>query len=98
MELIHPKLPIFVQRTFAYDLQRMTLKDLQPQIVDALDGFWMNCRMMRSRLLVTVFHIKAIKGHSANNHSEVVQPHLPLNIRKTVGFVKVRDATILVII
>ena len=39
MELIHPSLPALVQRTFAYDLQRMTLKDLQPQIVDALDGF-----------------------------------------------------------
>lgn len=39
MELIHPSLPALVQRTFAYDLQRMTLKDLQPQIADALDGF-----------------------------------------------------------
>ena len=39
MELIHPSLPALVQRTFAYDLQRMTLKDMQPQIVDALDGF-----------------------------------------------------------
>ncbi|MES9905324.1 MAG: hypothetical protein ABW168_21945 [Sedimenticola sp.] len=39
MELIHPHLPALVQRTFAFDLQRMTLKDLQPQIVDALDGF-----------------------------------------------------------
>ena len=39
IELIHPSLPALVQRTFAYDLQRMTLKDLQPQIADALDGF-----------------------------------------------------------
>lgn len=39
MELIHPSLPSLVQRTFAHDLQTMTLKDLQPQIVDALDGF-----------------------------------------------------------
>lgn len=39
MELLHPSLPSLVQRTFAYDLQRMTLKDIQPQIVDALDGF-----------------------------------------------------------
>lgn len=39
MELLHPSLPTLVQRTFAYDLQRMTLKDIQPQIVDALDGF-----------------------------------------------------------
>lgn len=39
MELIHPGLPALVQRTFAFDLQRMTLKDMQPQIVDALDGF-----------------------------------------------------------
>lgn len=39
MELLHPSLPTLVQRTFAYDLQRMTLKDLQPQIADSLDGF-----------------------------------------------------------
>ena len=39
MELIHPGLPALVQHTFAYDLQRMSLKDLQPQICDALDGF-----------------------------------------------------------
>jgi hypothetical protein len=39
MELIHPGLPTLVQRTFAYDLQRMTLKDLQPQICDAIPGF-----------------------------------------------------------
>ena len=39
MELLHPSLPALVQRTFAYDLQRRTLKDLQPQIADALDGF-----------------------------------------------------------
>ena len=39
LELIHPSLIALVSRTFAFDLQRMTLKDLQPQIVDALDGF-----------------------------------------------------------
>jgi hypothetical protein len=39
MELIHPKIPAMVQRTFSYDLQRSTLKDLQPQIADALDSF-----------------------------------------------------------
>lgn len=39
MELLHPSLPTLVQRTFSNDLQRMTLKDLQPQIVDALEGF-----------------------------------------------------------
>ena len=39
MDLIHPKIPALVQRTFAYDLQRATLKDLQPQICDSLDSF-----------------------------------------------------------
>ena len=39
MELINPSLPSLVARTFANDLQKMTLKDLQPQIVSALDGF-----------------------------------------------------------
>ena len=38
MQLIHVDLPALVQRTFAYDLQRMTLKDLQPQICDAIDS------------------------------------------------------------
>jgi hypothetical protein len=39
MELIDPKLPAIVQRSFANDLQSKSLKDLQPQICDALDGF-----------------------------------------------------------
>lgn len=39
MELLHPKLPHLVARTFAYDLQRMTLKDIQPQIASGLGGF-----------------------------------------------------------
>ena len=39
LELLHPGLPALVQRTFAYDLGHMTLKDIQPQVVDALDGF-----------------------------------------------------------
>jgi len=39
MELIHPKLSALVARTFAYDLQRKTLKDLQPQICDGIEQF-----------------------------------------------------------
>ena len=39
MQLIHPGLPALVERTFAYDLQRLTLKDIQPQICNAIDGF-----------------------------------------------------------
>ena len=39
MDLIYPKIPAFVQRTCTYDLQQSTLKDVQPQITDALDGF-----------------------------------------------------------
>ena len=39
MELIDPRLPQLVARTFAYDLQRMTLKDIQPQIANGLNGF-----------------------------------------------------------
>jgi hypothetical protein len=39
MELIHPRLTQLVARTFAYDLQRMTLKDIQPQIAHGLPGF-----------------------------------------------------------
>lgn len=44
MQLIHPKIPALVKRTFAYDLQRATLADLQPQICDALDGFLQEIR------------------------------------------------------
>ena len=39
-ELIDPRLPQLVVRTFAYDLQRMTLKDIQPQIANGLEVFW----------------------------------------------------------
>ena len=37
MELLHPKLPKLVQKTYAYDLQRATLKDLQEQISDNVE-------------------------------------------------------------
>lgn len=39
MELIHPKLPQLVARTYANDLQTKTLKDLQPLICRAVNGF-----------------------------------------------------------
>ena len=39
MELIHPDLPALVIRTFAHDLETRSLKDLQPQICNALGGF-----------------------------------------------------------
>lgn len=39
MELIHPKLPQLVATQFSHHLQVMTLKDIQPQIADGLDGF-----------------------------------------------------------
>ena len=48
MELIHPKIPGLVQRTFAYDLQRSTLKDLQPQIADAIGEFLREIRQEES--------------------------------------------------
>ncbi len=39
MHLLHPRIPSLVKRTFATDLQRYTLKDLQPRIADAIDSF-----------------------------------------------------------
>ena len=39
MELIDEELPSYVARVFAHDLQKMSLKDLQPQIVDSIDSF-----------------------------------------------------------
>lgn len=39
MELIDPRLPQLVARTFANDLQTKTLKDIQPQISSNIDGF-----------------------------------------------------------
>ena len=65
MELIHPSLPALVQRTFAYDLQRMTLKDLQPQIVDALDGFLEELR---------TDEIKASKSNVSTRFRKPVKP------------------------
>ena len=50
MELLHPSLPALVQRTFAHDLQRMSLKDIQPQIVHALDGFMEELRQDDARI------------------------------------------------
>ena len=47
MEIIDPDLPAHVARAFAHDLQSMTLKDLQPQIVDALDSFLEEIRSKR---------------------------------------------------
>lgn len=36
---LHVGLPALIIRTFAFDMQRMTFKDLFPQICEALDGF-----------------------------------------------------------
>lgn len=47
LEVLDPELPSHVARTFAHDLQSMTLKDLQPQIVDALDSFLEEIRSKR---------------------------------------------------
>ena len=38
LELINSRLPMLIARTFATDLQTRTLKDLQPQIVNAMDS------------------------------------------------------------
>ena len=47
LEVLDPDLPSHVSRTFAHDLQTHTLKDLQPQIVDALDSFLEEIRSKR---------------------------------------------------
>ncbi len=39
MQLIHPRIPALVKRSFATDLQKYSLKELQPRIADAIDGF-----------------------------------------------------------
>ncbi len=39
MQLIHPRLPSLVQRTFAFQLQEKSLADLQPSICDNIDAF-----------------------------------------------------------
>ena len=35
--LIDERLPNYISRVYAHDLQKVTLKDLQPQIVDNMD-------------------------------------------------------------
>ena len=71
MELIHPSLPVLVQRTFAFDLQRMTLKDIQPQIVDALDGF--------------LEEIRSEEVKSARVHTSPVRGDLDLEIHNDIN-------------
>lgn len=39
LHVIHPGLPALLTRAFAFDLQRMTLVDLFPQICESLDAF-----------------------------------------------------------
>ena len=39
LELIDPRLPALISRTFAHNLQTMTLKDIQPQISASIDSF-----------------------------------------------------------
>lgn len=50
MELIHPRIPSLVQRTFARELHRATLKDLQPQICVSLDSFLEEIRNDEARV------------------------------------------------
>lgn len=69
MELIHPGLPALVQRTFAYDLQRMTLKDMQPQIVDALDGFLEELRGEEIKAN-RVFHAPTRQGQKSSQRRQ----------------------------
>ena len=71
MELLHPSLPALVQRTFAYDLQRRTLKDLQPQIADALDEFLEELRhdeIKASRVFTPTYN------KPCNRNSKSLQP------------------------
>ena len=49
MELIHPGLAALVQCTFAFDLQKMSLKDLQPQICVAMGDFLEELKMMMTK-------------------------------------------------
>ena len=78
MELIHPNLPALVQRTFAYDLQRMTLKDLQPQIVDALDGFLEELRTDEVKVSRSNVSIPRSKYQSRFQQSRGQQRALPV--------------------
>jgi hypothetical protein len=64
MELLHPKLPALVAHTFAYDLQRMTLKDIQPQIADGLDQFLEE--LARDE-------IQATRVYAPRNHRNTIQ-------------------------
>lgn len=79
MEVIDEDLPAYVARTFAYDLQRMSLKDLQPQIVDAMDGFLAEIRSKRvscSRSYVGRGRSKAPMRH--NERKPPVRPNMTL--------------------
>lgn len=82
MELIDPDLPALVARTFAYDLQRMTLKELQPQIRDAMDGFLDELKQKRedvqaSQLKVDDADLQAARARMDRTFSRPQRSHYP---------------------
>lgn len=73
MELIHPKLPQLVSRTYAHDLQSLTLRDLQPQICRAIPGFLNEIQADEGKIEA----LRAYVGHDfkRQSHDFKRQPH-----------------------
>jgi len=78
MELLHPKLPSLVARTFAYDLQRMTLKDIQPQIADGLENFLEELNKEDTPIQVS----KMYTTHRPQTRGRSTRPNFPQQQRR----------------
>lgn len=68
MDLIHPGLINLVTRTFANDLLNKSLKDMQPQIVDALDGLLDELRANDSSSASRVAYTRNSTGYSGKRN------------------------------
>jgi hypothetical protein len=90
LELLHPKIPALVQRTFAYDLQRSTLKDLQPQIADALDGLMdeihaeEECKADRTQ--TSLRHVSSPMYQDDEEDIQAARAYVPPRMRSKPGF------------
>jgi hypothetical protein len=75
MELVHPKLPQLVCRTYAHDLQTMSLRDLQPQICRAISGFLEEIKAEDTQIDISKAYITDYKRRSQPQRRPNKQPY-----------------------
>ena len=77
MSLLHPELPALVQRTYAFDLQTKTLKDLQSQICKNLDAFLADLDQNESKIAkanITPFKSRKPQFNSSSRYRTQTSP------------------------